>query len=279
MPLGGGSYGVVLKATRNGRSYAIKAVINEDDNSPESVRQRFRLEAEILRVVNHPRIPKFVDAFSLGDTDYLVQEYVEGLPLSHLLYTGRRFSEVEVKGIICQLLSILNALHNPRCRQDAVVHRDLRLSNLMLSGDNLYLIDFGMARFIDPHRFPYCPDPPQKSPKFDSNRKERTAHDAQAPRRIPGPYTYQLLRREASPRSDLFGTGVVAVDLFTNWVEDESLFNKNWEEVLPLSEPLKVFIKKLLSREGFATGTAALFYLKEQGCHRGLFDLKQGYSK
>ncbi|KJS13320.1 MAG: hypothetical protein VR67_04880 [Peptococcaceae bacterium BRH_c8a] len=247
MPLGGGSYGVVLKATREGRNYAIKAVINDRDESPANIMLKFRLESEILRRVKHPQIPGFVEAFSMAEAHYLVQEYVEGLPLSHLIYTGRRFSEVEVKGIIYQLLVILNALHHPRHQQDAVVHRDLRLSNLMLSGDNLYLIDFGLARFIDGQQFPFCPDPLQKKCGSASNCKES--------------YTYQLLRREISPRSDLFGAGVVAVDLFTNWVEDEALFKESWEHVLPLSEPFKEFIKKLLSREGFTTTAEALAYL------------------
>lgn len=231
---------MVLKAARDGRNFAIKAVINDRDEASENVMLRFRLEAEILRRLSHPRIPGFVEVFSSAEAHYLVQEYVEGWPLSHLLSTGRRFSEAEVKGIIRQLLEILNALHNPRRRQDAVVHRDLRLSNLMLSGDSLYLIDFGLARFIDGRQFPFCPDPP---------------------RREPGSPAYELMRREISPRSDLFGTGIVAVDLFTNWVEDEALFQESWDQVLPLSEPFKMFIKKLLDRDGFVTAAEALAYL------------------
>jgi len=214
---------------------------------------KIRLESEILRRVKHPQIPGYVDAFSMADAHYLVQEYVEGLPLSQLVCAGRRFSEAEVKGIIYQLLVILNALHNPRLQQDAVVHRDLRLSNLMLSGDNLYLVDFGLARFIDDRQFPFCPDPLQK--------EFAAVDDAGTLRRIPGSRTYQLLRREISPRSDLFGAGVVAVDLFNNWVEDEALFEQSWEQVLPLSEPFKMFIKKLLGREGFATAAEALAYM------------------
>ena len=206
---------------------------------------KFRLESEILRRINHPRIPGFVEAFSMPEAHYLVQEYVEGLPLNQLVHTGRRFNESEVKGIVYQLLIILNALHNPQHQHDAVIHRDLRLSNLMLSGDNLHLIDFGLARFTDCQQFFFYPDPLQK--KFEStlNCKEsiKPFKDAQISRQIPGPYTYQLLRREISPQSDLFGAGVVAVDLFTNWVEDEALFKENWEQILPLSEPFKVFTR------------------------------------
>lgn len=263
MPLGGGSYGVVIKASRRGRSYAIKAIVNEGNEPFKDLILRFKLETEILSRIDHPRIPGFVEAFSQASVHYLVQEYIEGLPLSYLVQNGYRFSEVEVKEIIYQLLVILKGLHNPRQPQNAVVHRDLRLSNLMLSGDKLYLIDFGMARFINSEQFPHCPDPLQKrfgSAKYPINNYT-AVQDTPAHKQIPGPHTYQLLRQEISPRSDLFGVGVVAVDMFTNWVVDETLFEERWDEVLPLSEPFKKFIKKLLSRKGFTNSAEALEYL------------------
>lgn len=225
----------------------------------------FQLEAEILRRIAHPRIPGFVEAFSFGDTHYIVEKFIAGLPLSHLLDSGYRFSEAAVKGFILQLLSIANDLHCPPRKENAVVHRDLRLSNLLLQNDKLYLIDFGLARFLDPSQFAFCPDPPG-SISGDSSVLARAlpVREDQLPsQKIPGVETYRLLRREVSPRSDLFGTGVVAVDLFTNWVEDESHFRRPWEKVLPLSGPFVVFLKKLLSRQSaFETAAEALEYLK-----------------
>lgn len=225
----------------------------------------FLLEAEILRRIAHPRIPGFVEAFSFGDTHYIVQEFIEGLPLSYLLDSGYRFSEAEVKGIILQLLFIVNDLHCPPQKENAVVHRDLRLSNLLLQNDKLYLIDFGLARFLDPSQFVFCPDPTGST----SGESSVTAgillsrKDQLPSQRVPGVETYRLLRREISPSSDLFGIGVVAVDLFTNWVEDESLFKMPWEKVLPLSGPFVVFLQKLLSRQsGFETAAEALAHLE-----------------
>ncbi len=64
----------------------------------------------------------------------------------------------------------------------------------------------------------------------------------------PGTRTYALLRKEVSPRSDLFGTGVIGLDLFTNWIEDETLFQKSWREILPASNTYKDLIKTLLNQ-------------------------------
>jgi len=204
-----------------------------------------------------------VEAFSANGVYYIVQEFIDGLPLSNLMDGGRRFSEAEVKRIILQLLAILNDLHCPPDQKDAVVHRDLRLSNLLLKDNKLFLIDFGLARFLDLSRNGSCPDPLEK--KFGccsgsgSGLLHKRLSELRSTKKIPGAETYRLLRREVSPRSDLFGAGVVAVDLFTNWVEDESLFNRPWQEVLPLSELFVDFLQRLFSRKnGFETAAEAL---------------------
>jgi serine/threonine protein kinase len=146
-----------------------------------------------------------------------------------------------------------------------VIHRDLRLSNLLLKDDKLFLIDFGFARFLDLARNFSCPDPLVQ--KYSSSSGEESLlkklNDLPSRKKIPGAETYRLLRTEISPRSDLFGVGVVAVDLFTSWVEDEALFDKPWQEVLPISQPFVDFLQKLLAREGgFETAAEALEYLK-----------------
>lgn len=176
------------------------------------------------------------------------------MPLSCLIDSGTRFSESEVKGIISQLLLLVKDLHCPKQKKDAIVHRDLRLSNLLFNSGKVYLIDFGLARFIDPAQFPLCPD-------SSIEEYPREIHRLKA-QKNPGVETYRLLRKEVSPRSDLFGVGVVAVDLFTSWVEDESLFDLPWEDVLTLSDPFITFLHKLLSREtGFETAQEAITYL------------------
>jgi len=226
----------------------------------------FDLESEILRRIAHTQVPGFVEAFSTEDVYYIVQEYIEGLPLSSLLDTGRRFSETEVKSIVLQLLTILDGLHRPVQKENAVIHRDLRLSNLLFKDNRVFLIDFGFARFLDPAQYTFCPDPLEY--KFGGNDSYGSSapelvNELPSLKKIPGAETYKLLRREISPRSDLFGVGIVAVDLFTSWVEDESLFEMPWQEVLPLSGPFIVFLEKLLSKkDGFNSAVEAMKYLK-----------------
>lgn len=240
-----------MKAWRQGCPYAVKVLFDTGEMT-EIIDLRFRLETEILEGLNHHRIPRLVESFTHEGIRYIVQDFIHGFPLSYFIGTGRRFSEEEVKSILIQLLGILNGLQSPLQKGKGVVHRDLRLSNLLFNNNKIYLIDFGHARYLDMTGYAVCPDPPTSS-SDKPNTSEAYRYQK------PGPDTYRLLRREISPRSDFFGAGVVAVDLFTNWIEDESQFQQPWEEVLPLSLPFKRYVKKLLFQGGgFSSAAEAL---------------------
>jgi serine/threonine protein kinase len=147
---------------------------------------------------------------------------------------GKRFTEEESKRILLQLLEILTYLHEPEEDRQAVIHRDLRLSNLFWFEDTVYLVDFGCAGYFDG--------------KTEEPAGKPDISDIKMSDRRPGTKTYVLFRKEVSPRSDLFGAGVVGLDLFTNCIEDEALFQKPWQEILPASDSFKVLIETLLNQ-------------------------------
>ncbi|NEP56734.1 MAG: protein kinase [Symploca sp. SIO2G7] len=111
----------------------------------------FEREAQILKQLNHPRIPCYRDYFSLdkhsGVGLYwfgLVQQYIPGISLQEYLAQGKRFTEAEVKNIAQEVLEILSYLHNI---QPPVLHRDLKPSNLIWGDDEqVYLVDFGAVQ-------------------------------------------------------------------------------------------------------------------------------------
>ncbi len=122
--------------------------------SPQMQWDEFKLferEASVLKQLNHPRIPKYRDYFSLDKQTGaglcwfgLVQEYIPGSSLQQLLDKGRRFTEAQVRSLATQVLEILRYLHrlNP-----PVLHRDIKPSNLILGEDEqVYLVDFGAVQ-------------------------------------------------------------------------------------------------------------------------------------
>lgn len=238
--IGYGSYGVVLKGSKENRTYAIKAIFAEDKDLTQ---KKFLLEKEILQHIKHFRIPNFVEAFTVDNVHYLVQDYVDGYPLSYLFGNGQVFTEDYVIGLLRQLLPIIAYLHESSQTKKAIIHRDLRLSNLLIQDDNLYLIDFGLARFVEQNSSTKDPD------IFETDEQGERPISESEPLRKPGVFTYKVLRKAISPQSDLFGVGVVAIDLLSSQITDEVSFEQPWQKVLPISTPFMTFLEKLLSRE------------------------------
>lgn len=115
----------------------------------------FEREAETLKALSHPAIPRYLDYLELDSPNSkgfaLVQSYVEGKTLEEHLKAGRTFSEAEVKELAKSLLEILAYLHE---HQPPVIHRDIKPSNILLtnrSGNSVgqvYLVDFGSVQTL-----------------------------------------------------------------------------------------------------------------------------------
>lgn len=107
----------------------------------------FQREAETLKALEHPAIPRYIDYFEL-DWDRksyaLVQSYVKGKSLAEHMVSQGKFTEKQVRNIAKELLEILIFLHQ---RQPPVIHRDIKPSNIILA-DRPYLVDFGSVQTL-----------------------------------------------------------------------------------------------------------------------------------
>jgi serine/threonine protein kinase len=113
----------------------------------------FEREAETLKSLEHPAIPRYLDYFEYelagGQGFALVQTYIDANSLAEHLQAGRSFGEIEVRQIAKDLLEILQYLHN-RC--PSVIHRDIKPSNILMddhTGNHpgqIYLVDFGAVQ-------------------------------------------------------------------------------------------------------------------------------------
>lgn len=110
--------------------------------------EMFEREAKILQQLNHPRIPKYLDYFSVETSEdvefVLVQEYIEGQTLQQLVEDGWKRTESEILDLFLQLVNILDYLH---ALFPPVIHRDINPKNIILSPNNeVYLVDFGAVQ-------------------------------------------------------------------------------------------------------------------------------------
>lgn len=99
-------------------------------------------EADFLKNLDHPGIPKILDVDRDGDYTYIIEQYIEGESLKSL-YLRRAVSEQQLLDHLGQISSILRYLHDSKV---GVLHLDLKPENIIVS-DRIYLLDFGSAAY------------------------------------------------------------------------------------------------------------------------------------
>jgi hypothetical protein len=176
------SSGIVLK------------ILDLGEASDWSVVDVLKREANILKSLSHPGIPRYLDYFedrSDGERLVLVMERIDGEDLNALVANGRRFGEVEIEAILADLADILAYLGGLR---PPVVHGDVTPRNLILRADGgIFLVDFSGAQ--DYLRVATSP----------GGAAVGTAGYAPA----------EQVAGRASHRSDLFGAAATALFLLT----------------------------------------------------------------
>ena len=164
------------------------------------------IEVDVARKLNHPNVCKYVDSGKLiangQQLSYIVTEFVSGETLDKRI-VREDLSVYEIKQVVKALLSALQYLHS---QEVPIIHNEVTVQNLMLdlSGtlENLKLIDFGYARFLN--QDPAKPNLKQLNPFY------------MAPERLIGVSCVQ---------SDLFSVGAILYQLLFNelpWFFDAS---------------------------------------------------------
>ncbi|MGI0486328.1 CHASE2 domain-containing protein [Pantanalinema rosaneae CENA516] len=119
---------------------------SQDSKFLAVARRLFLNEVETLRKLgSHDRIPTLLDDFEEDQQFFLVQEYIEGHPLSEELAIKRKLPEPETIALMRDVLEVLEFVHRHH-----VIHRDIKPGNLMRRRQDgrIVLIDFGAVKEI-----------------------------------------------------------------------------------------------------------------------------------
>ena len=155
-----GKYAVtgLLGAGANGQVYLARHQILEQDRAikriPKSVpdSSSFLSEAELLKSLKHPGIPIIYDIEEDDDYYYMIEEYVRGESLEAYVLHQKTISLNFILRIgrqLCDIMGYLHALPTP------VIYQDLKPEHIIVYGDQIKIVDFGIASYISIDGNPY----------------------------------------------------------------------------------------------------------------------------
>lgn len=143
--LGRGGQGVVYRARQKslGRLVALKIIPLGHESRAAHVK-RFRLEAEAVGSLDHPRIVPIHDIGEHEGYCYFSMKLVEGSRLDEVA-RGRPMAGRRAAEIVADLARTLHYAH-----QRGVLHRDVKPGNILLDGEGRpHLSDFGLAKLVE----------------------------------------------------------------------------------------------------------------------------------
>jgi len=196
--VGSGGFGSVYKARdiqSRDRLVAIKEVSLQGlhPQAMIEVTTAFQREVSVLSQLDHPNLPHLYEHFQNPDHWYLVMDFIAGETLEQYQSKApnRRLLLSEVLDIGLQLCIVLDYLHS---QQPPIVFRDLKPANIMRTPTGqLYLIDFGIARYFKPGQ----------------------AKDTVALGSLGYAAPEQYGRSQTTPRADIYSLGALLHQLLT----------------------------------------------------------------
>jgi eukaryotic-like serine/threonine-protein kinase len=127
-----------------GRKVALKVLLRRYAGDAQFV-ERFRREAQAAAQINHPNIVGIYDWGAIGETYYIVMEYVQGETLKERIRRDGRLSPSSSVAIALGVLAAVDTAHRA-----GVIHRDIKSQNILLDDSGAVKVtDFGIAKAGD----------------------------------------------------------------------------------------------------------------------------------
>lgn len=127
------------------KQWAVKEIRKKGGGkNDEIVVNSLLAEANMMKKLDHPSLPRIVDIIDNGITIYVVMDYIEGESLDKILNEYGAQPEELVVNWAKQLCDALSYLHS---QKPSIIYRDMKPANVMLKPEgNIKIIDFGIAR-------------------------------------------------------------------------------------------------------------------------------------
>ena len=145
--IGEGQFGTVYKSRniKTNEYFAIKVISKSLFENNKLMRRQLQRETVIMSNARHENLMYLHRSFETNRNYYLVLDHCNGGDLEKFIYENKikHFSESEAIKIIKQIMKGFQEL-----RKRNVMHRDLKLENIFISGSKIVLGDFGAAKVV-----------------------------------------------------------------------------------------------------------------------------------
>lgn len=232
---------------------------SQSSTSLPSLSELLDREAEALKKLGkYDRVPQLLAHFEEKAEFYLVQELIEGYPLTEELQPGQLWSESQVIYFLQEVLSILQYIHS-----HGLIHRDVKPSNLIRrrQDNQLVLIDFGAVKQAWTQ---VITEGGKTSTKFAFGVAATIAIGT------PGYTPPEQERGIPRPNSDIYALGTIAIQALTGLaptqlLEDSSTGEILWQHHRKIDPRLAAIISKMVRyhfKERYQSATEVLHELQ-----------------
>ncbi|SFM22697.1 serine/threonine protein kinase [Gracilibacillus orientalis] len=223
--IGRGGMSIVYLAMDNRlkKSLVVKDIRKRQNNNHEILLNSLVVEANMLKKLEHPALPRIYDIIETKNGIYVVMDYIEGESLKEKLEREHRVGPDEVIEWAKQIANVLGYLHSRE--PYPIIYRDMKPDNLMLTPDGkVKLVDFGIAR--------------EYKTENSSDTTNLGTKAYAAPEQIAG--------KQTDKRTDIYSLGVTLYHLVTGKTLNEPPFEirpiRTWDPSLP--EGLEYIIQR-----------------------------------
>ncbi|HVS29876.1 MAG TPA: protein kinase, partial [Thermoanaerobaculia bacterium] len=196
--VGAGGMGEVYRArdTRLDRTVAIKVL---PAGTGTTASARFEREARAISQLSHPHICRLFDLGNDEGIEFLVMEYLQGATLSERIGRG----PLSIREVLRYGSEIADALDH--AHRLGITHRDLKPGNIMITAEGAKLLDFGLAKLLEPA---------PRAHDSTTMAESLTAHGT-----VVGTTLYmspeQIEGKPLDHRTDIFSLGIVLYEMLT----------------------------------------------------------------
>ena len=172
--IGQGAFGKVNIGLNilTGRVVAIKSFKKTPIEKLKHKMIKIQYETELMKRFNHKNITKILEVFNDEEYMLIIMEYINGGNLFSFVKKRRKLSEKMAKFLFRQIILGIQHIHSKN-----VVHRDIKLENLLIDfNNNVKICDFGIGRVLnseDEILYDKCGTPMYMAPEIILANKEK----------------------------------------------------------------------------------------------------------